>query len=171
VRKLVFRTLDIILDESNFHDRVCQVPLANMLQGCREEFSLLERDHVGNNNDHASVERLFAVEIKKVGAIVGDERILLLADDSHKLPVFQSAESAVTDMVCAVARRMGDADKGCVQAFVNQKLHLGVATFLRWRVVRTAFRFAQGRAAGRPRRGKACKYRGASSAFSRSSAG
>jgi hypothetical protein len=69
---------------------------------------------------------------------------------------FESTESAVTDMVCAMARRMGDGDKGCMQAFVNQKLHVGVAIFRRWRVVRTAFRFAQGRAAGRPRRGKAC---------------
>jgi hypothetical protein len=28
------------------------------------------------------------VEIKKIRAIVGDERLLLLADDSHKLPIF-----------------------------------------------------------------------------------
>jgi hypothetical protein len=102
------------------------------------------------------VERFFAVEIKKIRAIVGDERILLLADDSHKLPIFESTESAVTDMVCAMARRMRNGDKGSMQAFVNQKLHVGLAIFRRWRVVRTAFRFAQGRAAGRPRRGKAC---------------
>ena len=117
------------------------------------------------------MEWLFAVQTKKVGAIVGDERVLLLADDAHKLPVLEPAESTVTNMVCAVARGMGDADKRCVQAFVNQKLHAGVAVFRRWRVVRTAFRFAQGRAAGRPRRGKACTYKGASSIFSRSSAG
>jgi hypothetical protein len=79
----------------------------------------------------------------------------LLADDPHKLPIFQAAESAVTYMVCVVARRMGDGNKGCVQTFVNQKLHVGVAIFRRWRVVRTGFRFAQGRADGRPRRGKA----------------
>ena len=124
-----------------------------------------------NDDDHTGVERFFAVEIKKVGAIVGDERVLLLADDAHKLPVLQPAESTVTDMICAVARRMRNGDKGCVQTFVNQKLHVGVAIFRRWRVVRTAFRFAQGRAAGRPRRGKARTYRGASSIFSRSSAG
>jgi hypothetical protein len=65
--------------------------------------------------------------------------------------------STVTDMVCAVARRMGDGNKGCVKAFVNQKLHVDPAIFRRWRVVQTAFRFAQGREAGRPRRGKACR--------------
>jgi hypothetical protein len=61
--------------------------------------------------------------------------------------------------------------KGRVKAFVDQKLHVGVAIFRRWRVVRTAVRFAQGRAAGRPRRGKARTYRGAISIFSRSSMG
>jgi hypothetical protein len=37
----------------------------------------------------------------------------------------------VTDMVRGVARRMGDGDKGRVQAFVNQKLHVGVAILRR----------------------------------------
>jgi hypothetical protein len=51
------------------------------------------------------------VEIKTVGAIVGDERVLLLADDTHELPILQAAESKVTDMVCTVAPSMGDADE------------------------------------------------------------
>ena len=170
-RKLIFRTVDIVLDESDLHYCIGQVARANMLQGCGKKFALLQWDDVRHDDDYTRMERFFAVETKKVGAIVGDERVLLLADDPHKLPIFQSAESAVTDMVRAVARRMSDGNKGCVQALVNQQLHVGVATFRRWRVVRTAFRFAQGRAAGRPRRGKACTYRGASSIFSRSSAG
>lgn len=87
-RKSIFRTLDIVLDESDFHDSIRQIPGANVLQGCGKKFSLLQRDHIGNNDDHASVERFFAVEIKKIGAIVGDERILPLADDSHQLPIF-----------------------------------------------------------------------------------
>jgi len=82
-------------------------------------------------DDHAGVERFLAVEIKKIGAIVGDECVILLADCAHKLPIFQTAESTVTDMVRAVARRMGDGHKRCVQAFVNQKLHVGVAVFRR----------------------------------------
>jgi len=142
-----------------------------MLQGGGEEFALLRRNYVGNDNDHASVEWFSAVEIEKVGAIVGDERVFLLPDNANELPILQAAESTMTDMVCAVASRMSEGDKGCVQAFVNQKLHVGVAGVRLWRVVRTAFRFAQGRAAGRPRRGKARTYKGASSIFSRSSAG
>ena len=61
------------------------------------------------------------MQIKKIGAIVGDERVLLLPDYAHNLPIFQAAKSTVTDMVRAVACRMGDGNKGCVQAFVNQK--------------------------------------------------
>jgi hypothetical protein len=131
VRKLVFQTLDITLDESNFYDGIRQIACANMLQGCGKKFLLLQRDHIGNNDDHTGVERFLAVEIKKIGAIVGDERVLLLAYYAHKLPIFQAAESTMTDMVRAVARRMGDGDKGRVQAFVNQKLHVGVAVFRR----------------------------------------
>jgi hypothetical protein len=74
----------------------------------------------------ASVERFFAVQIEKVGAIVGDERVLLLADDSHQLPAFQAAESAVTYLVRGVARRMGDAYKRCMKAS-------GLSEASRWR--------------------------------------
>lgn len=123
--------MDVVPSESDLHDRIRQIPRANMLQRCREKFALLQRDHVGNNNDYTSVERLFAVQTKKVGAIVGNERVLLLADYAHKLPVLQPAESTVTDMVCGVARRMRDGDKGCVKALINQKLHVGVAIFRR----------------------------------------
>ena len=97
-RKLIFRTLDIVLDESDLHDRIGQVAGANMLQCCGEKFALLQRDDVRNDNDHTRVEPFFAVEIKEVGAIVGDECVLLLADDPHKLPVFEPPESAVTYM-------------------------------------------------------------------------
>jgi hypothetical protein len=70
-----------------------------MLQCCGQKFALLQRNDVGDDNDHTGVERFFAVQIKEVGAIVGDKRVLLLADDPHKLPIFQTAESAVTYMV------------------------------------------------------------------------
>jgi hypothetical protein len=103
-RRFVFRTLDFVLDESDLHNRIRQVSGANMLEGYSEKFALLQRDHVGNNNDDASVKRFFAVQIKEVGAIVRDERVLLLANNTHKLPIFQAAESTVADMVCAVAR-------------------------------------------------------------------
>lgn len=126
--KFVFRALDVVLDESDFHYRICQVAGPICFSTACKEISLLRRNDVGHDDDYASVERLLTVEIKKVGAVVGDKRVLLLADDTHKLPIFQSAQSTVTDMVCAVARRIGDGGKGCVQAFVNQKLHVGVAS-------------------------------------------
>lgn len=131
MRKLVFQTLDMTLNEFNFYDSIRQVARADVPQGYGKKLLLLQRDHIGNNDDHAGMEQFLAVEIKKIGAIVGDERVLLLADYAHKLPIFQPAESTVTDMVRAVARRMGDGDKGRVQAFVNQKLHVGVAILRR----------------------------------------
>lgn len=95
--------LIVHIEESDFHDCVGQVPRANMLQRRGEEFTLLHRNDVGNDDDHPRVKRFFAVENKEVGAIIGDERVLLLPDDTHKLPIFQPTESAVTDMVSAVA--------------------------------------------------------------------
>jgi hypothetical protein len=58
---------------------------------------------VGHRNtgiecNHASVERFVAVQIKKVGAIVGDKGLFLVADDRRQLPVLQAAESAVSDV-------------------------------------------------------------------------
>jgi hypothetical protein len=104
MRELVFRTVNIAIDESNFHDRIGQVPRANMLQDRCEKFALLRRDDVGNDNDDAGVERFFAMQIKKVGAIVGDKGVLLLADDLHQLPILQAAETAMRDVVSRVAR-------------------------------------------------------------------
>jgi len=43
------------------------------------------------------------VQIKKVGPIVGDEGVLLLAGDLHQLPILQAAESAMSDVVSCVA--------------------------------------------------------------------
>jgi hypothetical protein len=104
VRKFVFRTPSGVPDESNFYDGIRQVPRSNVLQGCGEEFALLRGNYVGNDNDHACMERFFAVQIKKVGAIVGDAGVFLLADDLHQLPILQAAVSAMSDMVSRVAR-------------------------------------------------------------------
>lgn len=45
------------------------------------------RDHVGYDDDYTGMERFFAMEIEEVGAIVGDKRVLLLADNAHQLPI------------------------------------------------------------------------------------
>ena len=60
--------------------RQVQLSILPMFKGCCKEFPLLRRDDVGNDNDDTRMERLFAVQIKKVGPIVGDEGVLLLAD-------------------------------------------------------------------------------------------
>src|SRR5215471_6695250 len=75
----------------------------------------LQRDDVGNDNDHTCMERFLTVQIKKVGAIVGDEGVFLLADDLHQLPILQAAESAMSDVVSRVARCVSYGDEGCVK--------------------------------------------------------
>jgi hypothetical protein len=46
------------------------------------------------------------MESKKVGAVVRNEGLFLLADDLHQLPILQAAEPAMSNMVCRVARRV-----------------------------------------------------------------
>jgi hypothetical protein len=43
---------------------------------------------LGTINDYTGVERFVAVEFEEVRAIVGDEGVFLLTDDSHELPIF-----------------------------------------------------------------------------------
>jgi hypothetical protein len=103
------------------------------------------------------MERFFAVQSKKVGATVGDEGVFVLADDLPSGRRVRDVTYVSGRSVGRVARCVRDGDKGCVKALVDQKLHVGLAMSRGWRVVRTGSRFAQGRAAGRPRRGKARK--------------
>lgn len=95
------------------------------------------------------------MESKKIGTIVRYEGVLMLADSDHELPVFRTAETKIVDMVGNMTCRMGDFNQGRVQAFIDQKLHCRPVMALPYRVARIGFRFAQGRTAGRPRRGKA----------------
>lgn len=76
--KFVFRTLDVVADESDFYDGIGQIARANMLQCCGEKLALLPCGDVRKDDGPTSVQGFLAVEIKKVGAIVGDERVLLL---------------------------------------------------------------------------------------------
>jgi hypothetical protein len=126
-----------------------------MLEGRTEEFSLTSRRNAGNNNDHSGVQRFLSVQRKKIGPIVGYKCVVVCANCRHELPVFRAAEPEIIDMICQVTRRMRYFDQGCVQAFIDQKLHFYPARARPCRVARIGFRFAQGREIGRPRRGKA----------------
>ena len=112
-------------------------------------------NNIGHNNDNSSVERFFSIKRHKVRKVVRHKCVLLLPNHSHELPIFQPTKASVGDVIRGVTCRMRNGHKRCVEALVNQKFHFGLAIRLRWRVVRTAFRFAKGREAGRPRRGKA----------------
>lgn len=93
-----------------------------MLERRLKKCPLLGRSHVGNDNDHARVQGLLPVKGQKVGAIIRDERVLLLADDSHELPILGTAESSVDDMVGDVAGGVGYFHQRGVETLVDQEL-------------------------------------------------
>jgi hypothetical protein len=169
--KRVFRTLDLISYVFRLDHCIGQIPRANMFERRSEEFSLASGHNVGNNNDHSRVQRFLSMEGKEIGTIVGYKRVVLCTDCGHELSVVRTTETEIIDMICHVTGLMRYFNQGCVQAFIDQELHCHSARARRWRVARIGFRFAQGRETGRPRRGKAWTYSGASSTISRSRAG
>ena len=118
-------------------------------------FSLTNRRNAGNNNDHTGMQWFVSVQNKKIGTIVGYKRVVLCADGGHELPVFRTAEPEMIDVIRQVTYRVRYFDQRCVQAFVDQELRCHPARARPCRVARIGLRFAQGREAGRPRRGKA----------------
>ena len=64
-----------------------------------EEFSLKNRGDIRDNNYDSRMQWLLAEERKKISAIVGDKRILPLADDRQQLPVFETSKAQVVDMI------------------------------------------------------------------------
>jgi len=129
-----------------------------MFEGRAEEFSLTSRRNAGNNDDHSGMQRFLSVKSKKIGAIVGYKRVLLCADCGYQLPVLRPPETELIDVICRVTCRMRYFNQGCVQALIDQKLHRHPARTRPCRVTRIGFRLAQGREAGRPRRGRAAPH-------------
>ena len=64
-----------------------------------EEFSLKNGRDIRDNNYDSRMPRLLAEERKKISTIVGDKRILPLADDRQQLPVFETSKALVVDMI------------------------------------------------------------------------
>ncbi len=95
------------------------------------------------------------MESKKVGTIVRYKRVILRADSGHQLPVFRTTETEIVDMMGYVTSSMRQFNQRSVQALVDQKFHRAPERPRARRVARIGFCFAQGREAGRPRRGKA----------------
>jgi len=126
-----------------------------MFQRRSEEFSLTNGRYVGNNNDHTGVQRFLSVQNKKIRTIVGYKCVVLGTDCGHELPIFRTAQPEIIDVIRQVTCRVRYFDQRCVQAFIDQELHCHPARARPCRVARMGLRFAQGREAGRPRRGKA----------------
>jgi hypothetical protein len=126
-----------------------------MIEGRAEEFSLTRWCNAGNNDDHSGVQWFLSVKSKKIRTIVGYKCIVSMTDGGHELPIFRTTQTEIVDVISYVTSRMGYFDQRRVQAFVDQKLHPYPTRARLCRVVSVGFRLAQGREAGRPRRGKA----------------
>jgi hypothetical protein len=55
---------------------------------------------------HSGMPWFSAMESEEVGAIICYKRIVLLADGAHELPVFQTAETEIVDMIGRVTCSM-----------------------------------------------------------------
>jgi len=96
------------------------------------------------------------VKSQKIYAIVGDKRVLLFTNYGHELPVFVPTQRQIIDMIGHVPCCVRQFNQGRVQAFIDEELHCRPTRLWSSRVTRTGLLLAQGRLAGRPRRGNAC---------------
>ncbi len=155
----VLAALDPVAVVLHFEDHVDDFPLADMVKRRLKEFPLPQRRHIGNDDDEARVDWRSAVERKEIRSIVGHERIAVLQDCLHQVPVFRTTETEIGHVVRSMSGSMRQFDQGGMQALVDEEFRwqqtLAQATARRCRVMRTGFLFAQGRCAGRPRRGNA----------------
>ena len=105
------------------------------------------------------MDRSVIVEREEIRPVVGHKGVVALQDRIHQLPVFRAPKGEIGHMVRRVTGGMGQLDQGSVEALVDEEFDgqwsQAQATARRCRVMRTGFFFAQGRCAGRPRRGNA----------------
>jgi len=120
-----------------------------------KECLLPKRRHVGNDNYQARMDWSAAVEREKIRLVIGHKRLVAFQNRIHQLPVSCAPKRKMGHMVRCMTGGMRHLDQGGVQALVDEEFRHVQATARRCRVVRTGFFFAQGRCAGRPRRGNA----------------
>lgn len=154
-RQRVFAALDLAAVILHFKDGVDDFTLPDVVKRSMKEFPLLQRCHVGNDDDETRMDWSAAVKREEVQPVVGHKRVVALQDRIHQLPVFRTSKREVGHMVSRMTGGMGQLDQGSMQALVNEEFCHAQATARRCRVMRTGFFFAQGRCAGRPRRGNA----------------
>jgi hypothetical protein len=118
------------------------------------EFSLTSGRNAGNNDDHSGMQRFLSVKSKKIGTVVGYKRVVLCADGGHELPIFRTTKLEIIDVICQMTHRAPLRPRRCA-GIHRSRASCHPARARRCRVARIGFRFAQGREAGRPRRGKA----------------
>ena len=143
----------------HFEDRVDDFTLPNVVKRSLKEFPLPVWSHVRDDDDEARMDWSSIVEREEIRPVVGHKRVVALQDCIHQLPVFRAPKREMGHVVRRMTGGVGQLDQGSVQALVDEEFGAqwsqAQATARRCRVIRTGFFFAQGRCAGRPRRGNA----------------
>ena len=102
-RTFVFQTVNIVLGEAGFHNRIGQIAEANMLQGCGKKFSCCEGTTLGTMMITRGWSSSLPCRLRMSERLLVTKVYSCSRMDSDELPILEPAESAVTDMVGAVA--------------------------------------------------------------------
>lgn len=133
---------------------------AEFIENDLQQFPLLGRRHLRDDDDETSVKRLLRIEPAKVRSIVGDEREIIADDAGHQVPIGLAAESEPVYVAGLMPARHRYRDERGMQTFINQQIHPAVSVPVgrgsRLSVVRLADFSLKPRSLsdfGRPRRG------------------
>jgi len=140
--------------------RISIASFAEFIENDLQQFPLLGRRHLRDDDDETSVKRLLRIEPAKVRSIVGDEREIIADDAGHQVPIGLAAESEPVYVAGLMPARHRYRDERGMQTFINQQIHPAVSVPVgrgsRLSVVRLADFSLKPRSLsdfGRPRRG------------------
>ena len=110
LRIVILHAFNVLTCETDFNDRIDQVPSANVIQNRVEELSLTRWRYIRNDDHQAGVECFLLVKGEEVESVVRDERIVPVDDQFHQLPVFGTAEAEIVHMIRYLSTAMRQFD-------------------------------------------------------------
>jgi hypothetical protein len=104
-------------------DGVHQIPAADVSERSLEEFTLPRWNNIRNDDDQPGMEVFPAVERREISPIICDERVLLVTDFGHQLPILGAAQPEEVDVLTGVPGTVRHPDERRVKALVDQEPH------------------------------------------------
>ncbi|GLR57514.1 hypothetical protein GCM10007919_22390 [Rhizobium indigoferae] len=95
-------------------------------QNEREQFPLLHRQNLRHDDHQASMQILSRMEFPEVAGIVRHEGKIFRDDPRHQIPIGLAAQAQPIDVEAIVAVMLSHGHERCVQAFIDEKLHVAV---------------------------------------------